>query len=263
MFAFLDFADRVKRKLLRPSRRRSYAAKTRPFVYRGAKGLRFRLHPGEYIDRAIFIEGAYELYFLRWIERNIRGRTFVDVGANIGNHALYLSRKFDAVHCFEPNPPIADRLEDNAALNDIPIYVHRVGLGRVDAELPFRPNTSGNSGGSSFSANGFEATSVLPVRNGDAYFAAHGIEKIDLMKIDVEGFELEVLRGLQATIRRDQPVVIFEFDGRKNDPGELAELLANYRLAALEGTGVLADFVPERRYYAAVVAQAVLPHSGA
>ena len=217
--------------------------------------MRFRLYPGEYIDRDIFTEGAYELYFLRWIERNIKGRSFVDVGANIGNHALYLASNFEAVHCFEPNPAIADRLEENAALNRIPIHVHRVGLGYRDAELPFHPNTSGNCGGSSFAANGFEATSVLPVRNGDSYFAAHDIEKIDLLKIDVEGFEFEVLRGLQKVIRRDRPVIIFELDGTKNNPAELIGILPGYRLAVLDDSGMIGGFVPERRYYGAVVAR--------
>ena len=257
MFTFLDFVDRVKRKLLRPWRRRAYAEKTEPFLFRGAKGLHFRLYPGEYIDSDIFSEGAYELYFLRWIERTISGRTYVDIGANIGNHALYLAGNFDSVHCFEPNPPVADRLAENAALNAIPIRVHRVGLGKIDTVLPFHPNNVGNLGGSSFAANGFDATCVLPVRNGDAYFAAHAIEDIDLLKIDVEGFELEVLSGLQAIIQRDRPVVILEFDGRKLDPAKLQELLPNYVLAELNEIGALVDFVPERRYYGAIVARSV------
>lgn len=255
MHPVLSFADRVVRKVRRPWRRRAYAARTTPFVHRGAKGLRFRLEAGEYIDGEIFVEGIYELYHLRWIERNLAGGTFVDVGANIGNHALYLAGAFDEVHCFEPNPPIADRLAHNAALNGIDLAIHRVGLGAEDGELPFHSDLAGNAGGSRFVSDPSAATNVLPIRNGDRWFRENGIARADLIKIDVEGFELEVLKGLRETIGSQRPKLVLEFDGTCNAPEELIALLPGYRLDELTGTGTPMPFRGERRYHGAIVAR--------
>ncbi len=154
----------------------------------------------------------------------------LDVGANIGNHALYLAPNFDEIHCFEPNPVTLERLRENVTLNRSTLHIHPVGLGAADAELEFHANTSGNLGGSSFARTDFPVSGILPVRRGDAYLASHGIEGIDLIKIDVEGFEAEVLAGLVETIKRERPVIIFEYDGRTN-----AEAVFDRFIAALPG----------------------------
>lgn len=254
MTNLVDFADRVARKLRRSSRRREWAGKTAPFVYTGAKGLRFNLHPGEYIDGDIYVEGIYELYYLRHIARNYGGGTLLDVGANIGNHALYLADAFDAVHCFEPDPAIADRLAANAALNAIPLHIHRVGLGAVDAELPFYPTEEGNLGTGSFAPRFGDAVTTLPVRNGDTYLAAAAIRDVSFIKIDVEGFELQVIEGLRHTIERDLPTIVLEFDGELNDFAVLQGLLPGYHFLELTSDGA-APFTPERRFYQALIAQ--------
>lgn len=244
-----DFLNRVKRKILRKSRTRSYRAKTAPFLHRGEKGLIFELFPDEYIDGIIHSEGLFELYPLRWTGRHVRGRTFVDVGANIGNHTLYLAEYFDEVHCFEPFAPVADRLEANIARNRLSAQVHRVGLGAADDDLPFVPNRTGNLGQGSFAVAvaGGEGE-VLPVREGDRYFRERGIRNVDLLKIDVEGFELQVLAGLKATIARDRPTIILEFDGREQDASALCDLLPDYVIEELRGK-VPRPWVIEHRFY--------------
>lgn len=246
-YALPDFLNRVKRKILRKSRARSYRAKTAPFLHRGEKGLIFELYPDEYIDGIIYSEGLFELYPLRWTSRHIRGRTFVDVGANIGNHTLYLAEYFDEVHCFEPFAPVADRLEANIARNRLSAQVHRVGLGDTDGDLPFLPDREGNLGRGSFAVAGGEGD-VLPVREGDRYFREQGIRNVDLLKIDVEGFELQVLAGLKATIARDRPTVILEFDGREQDASILYDLLPGYVIEELDDKGPM-PWVIEHRFY--------------
>ena len=62
----------------------------------------------------------------------------LDVAANIGNHALYLRNLFDEVHCLEPSPRVADRLDENIGLNGATnVRVHRLGLRSSDALIPF------------------------------------------------------------------------------------------------------------------------------
>jgi len=226
--------DLLRREFRRPSRQREWQKKSAPFVHEARDGLRFRLFPPEYIDSQIFIEGIYELHLLRFLRKRERGGVMLDVGANIGNHALYLAPNFDEIHCFEPNPVALERLRENVALNRSTLHIHPVGLGAADAELEFHANTSGNLGGSSFARTDFPVSSILPVRRGDAYLASHGIEGIDLIKIDVEGFEAEVLAGLVETIKRERPVIIFEYDGRTNAEAEFDRFIAalpGYRFA--------------------------------
>jgi FkbM family methyltransferase len=222
-------ADFLLRKLRRPSRQRAWQRQAAPFVHEARFGLRFRLFPGEYVDSQIFIEGIYELHLLRFLRRHFRGRVMLDVGANIGNHALALAPNFDEIHCFEPNPVALERLRDNAALSGATLHIHPVGLGAADAELEFHANTSGNLGGSSFARTSSPVSGILPVRRGDDTLAAQGIGGVDLIKVDVEGFEADVLAGLSRPLRG----LSFEYLPPAHDAAlavlELVEKLGRYR----------------------------------
>ena len=58
---------------------------------------------------------------------------------------------------------------------------------------------------------------LLPVTTGDKWIAEAGLRRVDYIKIDVEGFEDEVLLGLRETIRHFRPLVSFEYSGQSND----------------------------------------------
>ena len=58
-----------------------------------------------------------------------------------------------------------------------------------------------------------EAGLNLPVRQGDAFFAANQLPRIDLLKVDVEGFESAVFHGLRERLRRDRPIIVTEISG--------------------------------------------------
>lgn len=249
-FGFL--ANRVNRKLTRRRREQAFAAMREPFIHEAWQGRRFCLHPGEYIDREIFVEGIFEIYELRTATR-FAGGALIDIGANIGNHAIFLAPWFREVHCFEPNPAIADRLEQNAALNGFAFHIHRVGLGAADADLPFTPDDSGNQGRGSFAATGSDSALVLPVRRGDDLLG--GVDDIALIKIDVEGFELETLRGLQHTLARSRAPVIFEFDARSNSFDELRSLLPGYTIEEIDARGHIRPLREEPRIYNALIAR--------
>ena len=251
-FSFLG--NRLVRKATRRLRKYLFSRKTRPFIHRAARGLKFRLVPGEYIDREIYVEGIFEIYELHFAKR-FGGGVLLDIGANIGNHALFLSQNFTETHCFEPDPTIAARLRENAGLNRIPLHIHEVGLGDADALCPFAPGTGGNRGQGSFVRSGAETPLTLPVRIGDDYLAERGIRDIALIKIDVEGAELAVLRGLQRTIREFAPPIILEFDGTANPAEPLQQLLDGYSLFEIDAKGRLRPFSGQRRMYNALFAR--------
>ena len=133
---------------------------------REARG-RFFLLPDDYIGATILAEGAFEKGYLASLDTLIdraraRGQmageqpVAVDIGANIGTHAVYLASRFARVHAFEPNEMIHHVLSANLALNGCHgVVAHRVALSDAEETLTYRQDASGNLGGSGF-AHGAE-----------------------------------------------------------------------------------------------------------
>src|SRR5690606_12798328 len=94
------------------------------------------------------------------------------------------------------------------------IEVQALGLSNENARLPFYAPTGSNEGIGSFDAStlgkGNRLIGELELVRGDDFFAARSDLKIDLMKIDVEGFEKLALEGLQQTLAKNRPLVICE-----------------------------------------------------
>lgn len=219
----------------KPLAARAWKRRQGPFVHRARHGIRFRLHPGQYIDEQIFTDGIYERRFLEYLARRIRpGGVMLDVGANIGNHALYLKNRFDEIHCFEPNPTVVAALKDNLSLNAAGnVSVHAVGLGSRRGTLPFREVKENLSVSRFTSDEDDEASCRLPIVSGDEWVEENAIGNVSYMKVDVEGFEGEVLKGLQRTIERFQPVISAEFSGHSSGKEETEGVLMGlegYRL---------------------------------
>lgn len=140
------------------------------------------------------------------------GDIVIDIGANRGDFALYAVRLVGAtgrVVCFEPNPRVADILERDIATNGIRnVEVVRAGLGSERGELTlYVPNI--NSGQASFGKPDYSDQYAVraPVLLGDE--ALYGVRP-KLIKIDVEGFECHVIRGLEQTLREVRPIVLTE-----------------------------------------------------
>lgn len=170
-----------------------------------------------FIDWTIFFYGAYErgvLAFLRDVARAAGpGAVFLDIGANVGQHSLFMARHAALVHAFEPWPEVRARLERNLAANAITnVAVHPCGLGDSGGDRQFYAPASANLGTGSFvpDVNLNCATGTLPVMRGDEAMAEFCVERVDLIKIDTEGFEVKVLAGLAGTLSRHRPLVVCE-----------------------------------------------------
>lgn len=126
-------------------------------------------------------------------------RTAVDIGAHVGLWARGLTEKFGKVVCFEPNPEFAEILLVNAPKVNV---VHQYALGEREGlvELKITPENTG----STHVARG--ATGNTPMKPLDDF----NLSDVDFVKIDVEGFELEVVKGGYETLKRNSPVIIVE-----------------------------------------------------
>ncbi|GAB4569909.1 MAG: hypothetical protein Tsb0020_24360 [Haliangiales bacterium] len=180
-------------------------------------GMSYHGNSDNLIDRHVLFFGAYEkdvLHLMRDLSQAVGGGVFVDVGANTGLHSLYMSRHAREVHAFEPYEPVLARLRAAIARNHITnIVVHPVGLGDQAARVVFHKPPERNLGSGSFVAEfqpGNEPAEDLEIVVGDAALAAAKVERVDLIKIDIEGYEQLALRGLRQTLERSRPVVIVE-----------------------------------------------------
>lgn len=188
--------------------------------------LRYVGDRGNYIDHHVRLYGAYEkpiLFFMRDYLRELKSRgkeetVFVDIGANNGHHSLFMSLVADTVHAFEPYPPVLERFYEMVKLNKIEnIRIHPVGLGNENQTLPFfEPKRSNLSTGSFVSKfydyNEGEPSMSLEIRVGDEVLKEAGVRHLDLIKIDIEGYERAAMQGLRQTLERDRPVVIMELN---------------------------------------------------
>lgn len=185
-----------------------------------------RVGRGDVVDEMVLTQGSYEthvLFFLRDTMARLRpgDGVFVDVGANSGQHSMFMSRYAKAVHAFEPFPPVLARFRRMLEINKITnVTVHAVGLGRESARLPFDERSL------SFAPAG-RTSPELEIVPGDTALSEAGVARVDLIKMDIEGFEKSALLGLAETLRRDRPVVVFELTvatGRPELFSSLAEL---------------------------------------
>ena len=167
-------------------------------------------------------KGTYEPNLVDLLHRFLReGDTFVDVGANIGYisaRALGVVGTTGSVHAFEPVPRFFERLEwlrrDNPRFR---LTVNQAALGATPGTADIAITNLANIGWNTIvpdfmSEDVVAERIVVPVTTLDAYTSAHGIERIHMIKIDVEGYEFPVIRGFRGYLETTghPPVVVVE-----------------------------------------------------
>jgi len=187
-------------------------------------GLRYHGDSTNYIDAHVLYYGAFEKPILSWMQDAAHALkrddlVFLDVGANMGHHTLFASRFAGQVHAFEPYPPVLEKLRQAIDRNHLAnVTIHPIGLGAAAEMLEFFNPPSDNNGVGSF-VRSFQdrspSKSYLQIVVGDDYLAEHSIASVDMIKIDVEGYEKNVLKGLQRTLAQDRPVVILEVTAKR------------------------------------------------
>jgi FkbM family methyltransferase len=172
-------------------------------------------HIGDKIARNELYEKE-NIQFLLSLLKGISEPVVLDIGANIGNHALAFATHARQVYAFEPVPAIFRLLQTNVTQNKLDnVTASNIALSDVTETATIYKVTDGNCGASSFDrrTENVEAVTVQKIR-GDDFVATNGITKLDLVKIDVEAHEIFVLRGLMETLRRHLPLIVMEW----NDP---------------------------------------------
>jgi len=201
------------------------------------------------LEREVYYQGTYEAGTLFVLSNVLRpGDIFFDVGANIGLVSLVASELVGSqgrVYAFEPVPGTIALLERNIVLNDARnVQVEATALGAVNDTRPIYEHPEVNRGAASLVPIGrTPASGTVPVTTLDAFVRQAGAERpIRAIKIDVEGWEAEVLVGGRHTLALPTaPVVIVEYStkvplekGTHTDVYHLLTSVNDYRLYCLE-----------------------------
>ena len=153
-------------------------------------------------DKPTFLDdasnGAQQLQRDAALEYVKQWRVCLDIGSNIGQWTRPLSRKFESVVCFEPNPNFRECFKKNINENNVLLWP----VGLSDKEHKAK--------------QGFNST-VLQNEEGEIdcrTLDSFGLTNVDFVKIDVDGFEIPLLNGAKDTLIKNNPVINIEM---KND----------------------------------------------
>jgi FkbM family methyltransferase len=176
-----------------------YARRTRPRVVASVQGVLMELDPSENVDGSLLF--CPQLYDRRELAALLPalapGDVFVDVGAHIGVYALLAARRVlpgGRVIAIEADPRNHARLADNVRRNpDLAIETVCVAVADTEGSARLALNTTGNRSGNSMLVGGDDAIEVA-CRPLAAVLRDRGVDRVDGMKLDIEGMEFRVLR---------------------------------------------------------------------
>lgn len=213
-------------------RRRFRVPETGTPIVTFAGGVRLRLDLRESLQRDFYF-GLSDQRELRLVTDRLRaGGDFVDVGAHVGMYTVRAAielRGRGRVLSFEPNPSARAQLVENLELNgctNVVVVAAAVadGVGEAMLHVPASPDPSF----SSLERGRFREGEplVVPVTTVDAAVAEHGLSPA-VVKIDVEGGEVAVVRGMAETLSSARPTVLVEVS--EKSASEVRQLCAGYR----------------------------------
>jgi FkbM family methyltransferase len=165
------------------------------------------------VGKWMFDTHISELPLIEWCRDNFKNGqgNFVDIGAHIGTWSWLLAPFFNHVYSFEPNKHVYNHMCGNIAIKNLSskIDTYNVGLSEKEDVLQYyeRSNDGGGNGFTKIESMNTMKSYELPVKRLDDFT----IRNISFIKIDVEGHEIDVLKGAQQTlVENDYPTCIIE-----------------------------------------------------
>lgn len=184
--------------------------------------------PSDFLGKHIICNGVFERETMEYVARVLdicapvskTQSVFLDIGANVGNHTCFFAHRFALTIAVEPSSVVASILRSNVLLNDLwsKVTVMEAAFSEYSGTAMHYNATNDNLAGSSLDNTRKDTKSAIgkevSVITGDeaVFRTVPSGAVIAFVKIDVEGHEYSVIQGLVETLRRDQPVLVFEAD---------------------------------------------------
>jgi FkbM family methyltransferase len=192
-----------------------------PVTERWYDGLRVRMFLGNDMSLCLYVGASFEPNEFAFLAEVLEaGMTFLDGGSNDGLYSLFASRRVGAsgrVLAVEPSAREHERLLENVALNRLSnVVTLRVALGAESGEAPLAIAEDGHEGQNTIgevvsnptvTTAGHETVRVTTL---DELVADQHLDRLDVVKLDVEGSELDAIRGGRAVLTRFKPILIVE-----------------------------------------------------
>ena len=177
-----------------------------------------KLSVKDWVQNNLFIYGYYEKNETDyWLKRSKNAKIIVDIGANVGYYSLIASKNVQRnkgrIYAFEPVSKTFSRLSENILLNKIDCISHyQKAVSNENSSIKINVGNDQNWGMSSinFHEHLSSETEIISCETLDNFCKSANIAQVDLIKIDVEGAEYNVLKGMQKTIEDHKPEVLIE-----------------------------------------------------
>lgn len=182
-------------------------------------GLWMQLDAGDLIQQTILFEGIWDPLLTQLITSTLKpGGTFVDIGAHVGYCTLIAAQAVGPsgrVLAAEPNPGSVAKVQAHLKKNKFTnVILESTAMGDSTQPVTLFLDSGSNSGLASLSKENVKCDKgfAVPCNRLDDLVVKHGLTAIDLIKVDVEGAELSVLKGMAEVLRRFRPVVVIELE---------------------------------------------------
>lgn len=210
----LDRFLRVLRQRAQKKLQRVYRDSSVRFIYPSHLGINVYVHPQKLVGILESDESCDAEGWMRAMAPVMnRGGVMLDVGANIGIVSCWLAQFADTVFAFEPDKQNTEMLNSNVELNGVAnVTLVQSAVGAYDGEADFYQR---NSFGHHSTVEGHITKIVearrVPLLALDTFCAENNVDHVAFLKIDVEGTEIDVLRGCETYLReRRVDMVLFE-----------------------------------------------------
>ena len=187
----------------------------------------------------------------------INSKTIIDIGANIGTTSLYFAslNSTAKIYAFEPHPNSFKRAIENVSLNTFTnIQLLNIGLGEKKETVKLYEVNEHNPGMNRIIAENKNLPyKTIEIESLDTICTVHGIAHVDMIKLDVEGFEYSVLKGAKETIIKSKPTLFIELNDsnlKENNSSakELLTLLISYGYTNIYQASNLVPIHPETSF---------------
>lgn len=183
-----------------------------------SSGIQMELELNEYLQAQLYLFGTFEPATVKVLKRLLKsGDTVLDIGANVGYIALEMAKHIGAsgkVFAFEPDTKNFALLKRNLDLNP-DCNIEPIPLAVSEANAPLRLYKSiidfNDSAHSTLPSEKHSVDFIeIPATTIDDFVQSRGVQKLNVIKIDIEGAEMSAFKGMRQTLSRFRPMVIAE-----------------------------------------------------
>lgn len=183
------------------------------------EGLSVDFQTKTYTEFMRFRNLAGEQAIIADVLRSLQSNDIVyDIGANVGTYTCFVASKLKSGQtiAFEPEPQNTEALRENLKLNDLNVEVIEIALSDTDGTVDFAlGGTEAGEGEHAIATSDYKDTIEVETDRGDSVIDHCNLPHPTVLKIDVEGSELSVLRGLSDTLREHVRVIYVEVHPEK------------------------------------------------